>query len=227
MAALARGLCRRGHKRFRQSGEVILPFKQEHPGALVGKHVLAEGRAEQRQTLADRREPRLRFGIEMGADTAEGDVIALQNPALLRVEPERVPPFAQTLDSAEQARVEIDLVAMSGQERRYLALDRLQVRVGIGAAQVEEHRADPAEMEAAALERSDGVVEIRPSRIDRDRLRLGPLLGKGLFERRAKMLRREAVKGRRLERGRPGSEQRVGFARIGHGNVEAVHGSSV
>ena len=74
---------RRRARKIRQAGEVVLGERQ-HVSLLVGEHVLAEGRAEAGEPVADLLQPLLGGGIEPGAGAAEERVVALQHPRLLR-----------------------------------------------------------------------------------------------------------------------------------------------
>ena len=63
-----RGGLRRGlPQEVRQAGEVRLAVEDEGVGLLVREHVLGELRAQRREPLRDRGEPRLRLGPELRA----------------------------------------------------------------------------------------------------------------------------------------------------------------
>ena len=158
-------------------------LEDQHPGALVGEDVLAEGGADLGEALVDRLEPGLAGGVEARAGADEIGVVAVDDARLFGAERGAVLPHG--LDAAEQGRVEVDRVPVRREERRHLALDRLQVGIGVGAGQVAEDRIDAGEAEAGCLERDDRVVE-----------------GRGLRRcRRSQRRRRDAA---RISRRRPG-----------------------
>ena len=86
---------------------------------------------------------------------------------------------------------------------------------GVRRDEVVEHGGDLGEQLAGALQRGDGIGEVRQGRIMRDRRDLGGMIDKGLLEGRQEMLRLDLGKRRRLERRLPRLEQRVlaGFRR--------------
>jgi hypothetical protein len=94
--------------------------------------------------------------------------------------------------------------------KRHLLVDLQQRRIGMRRHQVVEHRRDPGEQLARALQRGDGVVEVRRRRIVGDRGDLGGMVGEGLLEGGQEMLGRDLGKWRGLERRLPRPEQRVG-----------------
>ena len=141
---------------------------------LGGQNVLAELSAERRQPLADLGEPRLAGLVERRAGAHEDRVIAVEHLALLVVEAERVARLPERIDAREQRCVEIDRIAVAGEQRRDLALHRLQRLVGVGRGEMEEDRGHPVEAEAARLQRDDRIGESRRLRRLRDRARPPP-----------------------------------------------------
>jgi hypothetical protein len=150
------------------------------------------------------------------------DVVALQHPRLLRRQAELGAAREQRLDPPEQRRVHADLVAVPGQDRREIALQRLQRIVGMGAGQGAEHVPDAVERAAAALQRADRVVEAGLRRLGGDRLDLRGVLGQRPVERRPEVLGPDPRERRHVERLVPGREERVvllGGGRHVHGSV--------
>jgi hypothetical protein len=166
-----------------------------------------------RQPLSDLGEPRLAGGVEPGTGAQEIPVVALEHARLLGIEAERRPTLPQRCDAREELLVEIDLVGVAGKQRRHIALDRLDLLIGIRAGKVEEDGAGPVEVEAAPLQRRNRVVEARRLGIARDRVDLGPLLGHADVERRPEMLDAHVHEGRRPEGAGPGFEQRIAVCR--------------
>ncbi len=148
----------------RKPGEIRLAVEHEAVGVFVREHVLGELRAEvaRRSVMAARRA--LSSRLEAGARADEDRVIAVEDAGLFGREAERVLLPVERLDPAEERLVHEDGVAVLGQERRHLALDRLDRLVGMRARQVEEDAADALEQRAAAFQRLDGVGEGRRPR---------------------------------------------------------------
>ena len=144
--------------------EVLLAFEHQRIGLLVGQNILAEGGAELGQPFADSGDPRLGVLRQAGAGAAEGDVIALQDPRLLGRETERIAPVPQRVDAGEQGVVKVNAVAMGGEPRRHLPLDRHQGVVRVGAGQRMKHRRHPVERRAAALQRHESCWRSFPAR---------------------------------------------------------------
>ena len=112
---------------------------------LVRQHVLPELGAEARQPLVDGREPVLRRLVERGAGPHETGVVAVEHARLLGVKTERLAPAIELGDAGIERAVEIERVAVAGEQRRDVALDRLDGVAGIGAGQHEEHVGDAVE----------------------------------------------------------------------------------
>jgi hypothetical protein len=136
-------------------------------------------------------------------------VVALEETLLLRTEAERVASGVEDVDAAKQAVIEIDRAVMLGQNGRDLALDGLQGVIRIRAGQIEKGGRDAAEQSSASLKRDDRVLERRIRGVLRDGLHLATIFGHRGIERTAKTRPVDTVKWRRLERRRPGLEQRV------------------
>ena len=147
--AIGRRAGRRGDEPVRQAGEIVGRLQNEEPGLLVGEDVLPELSPQRRQALVDRGEPRLDVVGEAGAGAREGDMIALEHPGLLGVEAERVALRLQGVDPVIKRPVEKDVVAMPGEPRRDLALDRLDFVVAVGRGEIEEDGRHSVERAAA------------------------------------------------------------------------------
>ena len=179
------------------------------PVLLVAEQMVAERGAEMRQPLVDLGHPLLGGLVEAGAGAVEAGVGALQQPHLLGRQPERGAVVVQQRDAAEQHRVHHDRVPVPRHPQRHFLVDLQQRRIGMRRHQVVEHRRDLGEQLARALQRGDGVGEVRRRRIVGDRGDLGGVVGEGLLEGRQEMLRRDLGERRRLERRLPGLQQRV------------------
>ena len=118
-------------------GEIRLALQHQRIGALVGKHVLAELRAEHREPLGDLGKPLLLLRRQRRALAHEGEVQPLEHARLLLASG-RAPPRLrlQRLDAAEERLVQEDRRAVLGEDRRDVALDLLQRLVGVGAGKV-------------------------------------------------------------------------------------------
>ena len=171
---------------------------------------MAERGAEMRQPLVDLGHPLLGGLVEPGAGAMEAGIGALQEPHLLRRQAERGAIVVQQRDPAEQHRVHHDRVPVPRHPQRHLLVDLQQRRVGMRRHQVVEHRRNPGEQFARALQRDDGVGEIRRRRIVGDGGDLGGVIGEGLLEGRHEVLRLDLGERRRLERRLPRRQQRVG-----------------
>ncbi len=179
--------------------------------------MVAEGCAEMGQPLVDFRHPLLGDFVEACASAVEAGVGPLQQPHLLRTEPERGAVVVEQRDAAEQHRVHHDRVPVPRHPQRDLLVGLQQRRVGMRRDQVVEHRRHPGEQLAGALQRRDGVGEVGRGRIMGDRGDLGGMVGEGLLEGRQEVLGRDFRERRRFERRLPGLQQRVrGALRIDH-----------
>ena len=104
---------------------------------------------------------------------------------------------------------------MLGEQRRHLALDRLDDVVGMRAGEVEEDGREAAQAPAAQLQGGDRVVEARRRRIGRDRLDLAAMFGQRAVESRPEMLRGDALEGRQAIRRIPLRRKRlIGGSRL-------------
>ncbi len=123
---------------IRQAGQLVRGFEHESKGILVCEHVLGKLRAERRQPLADLGETDSDVVGKPGACAAERKMVAFQDARLFHVEPERVAPLIEGIDARKERRIEMDLGRVPGQERRHVALDRLDRLARVGAGKVEE-----------------------------------------------------------------------------------------
>ena len=209
VALLGRGFGR-GDEAVRQAVAIGLAEFHE-PVLLVAEQMVAEGGAEMGQPLVDLGHPRLGGFVEPGAGAVEAGIGALQQPQLLAAEPERGPVVVQQRDAAEQHRVHHDRIPVPRHPQRHFRVDLEQLRVGVRRHQVIEHRRHPGEQLAGALQRRNGVGEIRHRGIVLDRDDLGGVIGEGLLEGREEVFRRDFGEWRGLKRRLPGLQQRVGL----------------
>ena len=199
-AAFARGLPCRGADEVRQAGEVRLAAQHQVKAGFVGEHVLAEAGGQVGQPLHHLGITLLRRAVQARAGAHEVGVIALEHAQLLVAEAELVAPAVKRVDPREQGVVHVDAAVVRRQQRRHVALDRLQRRRGFARGEVVEQPGDPVEQAAGAIERGHGVVEGRRlARIadgadfremvsHRELERRGEVLGPGLGERRQAVL---------------------------------------
>ena len=127
-AALARRLARRGAHERRQAGEIGLVLEHQLEPALVGEHVLAEARRQLGEALHDRRVARLLGRREPGAGADEVEVEALEDTPLLGVEPDASRRACSASMRANSAGMRVDAAVVRREQRRHLALHRLQRR---------------------------------------------------------------------------------------------------
>ena len=177
-----------------QAGEIGLAELHE-PVLLVAEQMMAEGGAEMGQPLVDLGHPLFRRLVEAGAGAMEAGIGALQQPHLLAGQGEGGAVFVQQRDPAEQHRVHHDRVPVPRHPQRHLLVDLEQRRIGVRRHQVVEHRRDLGEQFPGALQRGDGVGEIRRRRIVLDRGDLGCVVGEGLLEGRKEMFGAISAKG--------------------------------
>ena len=210
-AALAGGGPGGGDEAVRKAVEIGLAELHE-PVLLVAEQMVAEAGAEMGQPLVDLGHPLLGRLVEAGAGAVEAGIGALQEPPLLSRQREAGAVLVQQRDAAEQHRVHHDRVPVPRHPQRHLLVDLEQRRIGMRRHQVVEHRRDLGEQLAGALQRGDGVGEVRRGGVVLDRGDLGCVVGEGLLEGGQEMLRRDLGKRRRLERRLPRLQQRVGAA---------------
>ena len=171
--------------------------------------MVAEGGAEMGQPLVDLGHPLLGRLVEAGAGAVEAGIGALQQPRFLAGQTEAGALVAQHRDPAEQHRVHHDRVPVPRHPQGHLLVDLEQRRIGVRAHQVVEHRRHLREQLAGALQRGDGVGEVRRSRVVLDCGDLGGVVGEGLLEGGQEMLRPDLGEWRRLEWRLPGLQKRV------------------
>ena len=110
---LAGGIAHTG----RESVEVGLVRNLEREVVVLGQQIVAETDCHARQLLVDLLQPLLLLPFEQCAAAHETVVGLLQQPALLGIEPERLAPVIDLLDTGKQRLVEQDAVGM-GREHR-------------------------------------------------------------------------------------------------------------
>ena len=147
-AALARRLACRGADETRQAGEIGVAAQHELEARLVGEHVLAEAGGQVGEPLHDLGIALLRRAVHARAGAHEVGVIALEHAQLLVAEAELVAPAMERIDAREQGAVHVDAAVVRRQQRRHLALDRLQRRRGLARGEVVEEAGDPVEQAA-------------------------------------------------------------------------------
>ena len=216
MAALGGDSRRAGAIEIRQALEILL-VKQHEPRLFVGEHVLPELGGERREPLADRSQTRLGVRRRARAGAGEIEVIAAEHARLFGRKPELGLFRLQGVDALEQRLVQIGVVAMAGENRRDLALDRLQFFVGRRTREIEEDAGDTIEAAAAALERLDRIGEGGRGRVGGDGVDFAPRLFQRGGEGGAEVGGLDALERRRLERPGPRFEKRVCVGRrAGH-----------
>ena len=131
------------------------------PVLLVAEQMVAERGAELRQPLVDLGPPLLGDLVEAGAGAVEIGVGALQQPQLLSRQAERGALLVQHRDAAEQHRVHHDRVPVPRHPQGDFLVDLQDRRIGVRRDQVVEHGRDLGEQLAGALQRRDGVGEVR------------------------------------------------------------------
>ncbi len=208
-AALARGLGRLGDEPIGQAGEIVARLEHQREGLFIGEHVLRELRAERGEPLADLGEPRFDLRRKARAGAAEGEMMAFQDAALFGVEAKRIALLIDGIDAREERIVQMDLGVMPGEERRDLALDRLDRVIRMRMREIEEDGRDTAERAPRTLQRGDRIFEIGRRGIFRDGRNLGPMFGEGRRKRRTIMIGRDAVERRNAKRRGPVGQKRI------------------
>ncbi len=158
MAALGGDARGARDEKIRQAVEIGL-VQQHEPRFFVRQHILPELSAKRRQPLGDRGEARLGLRRQARAGAGEIEMIALEHARLFGRKPEPVSFRLQSVNAREQRIVQEGLVAMARQDRRDIALDRLQFIIGRRACEIEEDVFHLLEVAPAALERLDRVGE--------------------------------------------------------------------
>ena len=98
----------------------------------------------------------------------EAQVIALEQPQLVRGQPERLASWHEGRRSARtDVGVESDAHLVLGELRRVVAGDRFERLVGVARIEIVEHPADPVEQTTAALQRLDRIGKARRPRRSR------------------------------------------------------------
>jgi len=208
-ATVERSLTRRGADEFGQPGEVGIALQDELERTLVGEQVLAEARHQFGDASHDLGVAALRRGREPRAGANAVEMEALEDAALLGIEPERVAPRVQRIDPREQAGVGANAVLVRGELRHHRPLHLLQRRRRLARRQVPEQRLDAHQVAARAVERGDRVLERRRRR-GGDRLDLGEVPRHRLDERGSELLGSDVGERRQAEGRRPRREERVG-----------------
>ena len=218
-----------------EPGEIGLVLDDELELVRFLEEVLLELEPEDRELLVDLGELRLVARAQIRAAADEVAVRLLEEPLLLLVQVELVPPVVDGLDAREELLVEEDLVVVRGLNRRDLLRDPLQLVARVRGAHAPEDVVDAREEIAARFERLDRVREgrrlgIRGDRVDR--LALQPhrfqvrrhvVLDPDLVERRSAERggefpeQRDCPPGERTSRGSPAGEGEQEQERLSHG----------
>jgi hypothetical protein len=177
------------------------------------QQVVAELDAQHRQLGVHLAELILLVGRQAGAAADKPAVRVLDHLLLLGREVGLVAGLVDNLDPLEQLRVHAHVVAQGRQERRHLAVDRLELRVRLGRLQAAEHALHARQQLARVVHRLERVGEGRRLGVVRDRLDLLPLLRDALLDGRQEVLGLDVLERRHLERCRPSFEKRVAFRR--------------
>ena len=222
--ALGAGGARGGQHEIGKAGAVGLGFEHQRVGLLIGEHVLAEGGAQSREPLADRREAGTCGAVKAGAGAGEIKMVAFQHAQLFGAERKFVAPAVERIDAREQRLIEQNGGPMPRAARGIFALQRKDLVVDMRVRQRAEHVAHARERPSAALQRRDAVVETRRGWIGGDRRDLGIVIGKAALERFPEVCRRDAPERRHAEGAGPVLEERIvraagwggGILRIGH-----------
>ena len=216
LAFLALGLRRvRGRRDLRlgQAGQLGAAIEQQRRGRYLLQHVLVERRPQRRELGIERLQLLLVGVLELCARAHKVAVVAPEQPLRLGVEPEGVASVVERGDAREQLGVEGDRVLVSRELGGDLALQLLDLRVGVGPRQAEEDSARAIEELAGALHGHDRVVEAGLLRVLRDRLDLLQVLGHAPREGGREVLVPDGVEARVAERQVAFAQQRV----VGHG----------
>ena len=185
-------------------------FEDEAELALVGEDVLAEARRQLGEPLHDRRVARLLGRRQLGAGADEVEVEALEDATLLRVELDAVAPLVQRIDASEQRSVGEDAAVVRREQRRHVALHRLQRGRSLARRQVVEQRADALEQATGSVERGDGIGEGRRFARCRELVDLGEVLAHRRRECLGEVLGADFGERRQAIGAGPGREQRIG-----------------
>ena len=201
--------------------------EQHEPVFFIPKHILAELSGERRQPLGDCGQPHFGLGRGGGAGAGEIEMIAIEHTRLFGRKAEILLLGVDRVDTLEQSLVQIGLAAMTRENGRDLALDRLQLVIRVSASQIEENARHFVEAAAAALQRVNRIGEGRRFGIGGDGFDLRARLGERRVEGRRKLARLEAVERRRLEWPGPGFEKRVRVDRRGGRRGGGAHASQL
>ena len=190
----------------------------------VGQLVLLELHGQHRHALVDLADALLLLRVELRTGADEVLMVLLDDPPLFRRQRRAV--VIDRLDAREQRGIEIDIVAQRGELRAHLALDALDVGVGVRRGPVREHRLHTAQHLTAGLQALEGVGEGRRGALRGDRLDLGAALGDAGVERRHEVRFLDQVERRGAIRQRPGLQERVarGVGERDTGGGDGDHG---
>ena len=134
-------------------------------------------------------------------------MVALEDPLLFGRKAERVGLPHQRINASEKRWFGMEIVPVSRNLRRQLALDRKQGVVAMSTGQKVEHLLDPSQHAAGELERRDRIGEIRRFRAARNDRHLGLVLGEGARIGGRKVLGPDLFKGGRLAGSSPRPEK--------------------
>ena len=178
-------------------------------GVHVGEQPAAESGGQRRQLGVERTQP---FLLRRGQAGAGADGVAVpmfEQAQRLRIQLQIVPCGEEGVEPGEQVRVQGDRVGVRGQLRRDPHLDLLDAWGGQRADERREHRPDPPQGGAGALQCHHGVVERGRPSASGDRRDLGAVLGHADRERLLQVLLVDRGEVREAERQSAGHQERV------------------
>ena len=191
-----------------QTSEII-GGEFEREGFFIGEHVLPELRAERGELFADFGEAGLDFGRKPRTGAAEGQMITLEHPRLLGIEVQLGPTAVEIVDATEQLFVLIDVAVMARHARRDSALDRFDLRIRVGAGEIEENHRSPPQTATGAFQGFDAIGKTCRLGVSCDRRDFGSVFGKGSLESRREMGRLQRPEGRKTEGTCPGGKEGI------------------
>ena len=133
----------------------------------------------------------------------------------MKIEAEFFPLVVKGFDPLKEWAVEVNRVLMRGELGRHVALDFLQLGIGIGAREIGKNAIDPVEQIAGFLEGDDRVLERGRLGIGGDGRDLPQLPGHALFIGGREILVLDLVERRVMEIERTFLEQRIFGHRCG------------
>ena len=193
---------------FGNAGQVAL-LKRQHKRLLIGQDILPENRAQCRQFLDDRSETIAGRTFKLGSGPHEIEMIALKHPQAFVVEFQGRGLALKRVDALEEPGVEIDVVPVLRENRRYVAFDFLDRVIGVRRGKIVEHGFDLAEQPSAVFQCQNRVLESRRRGVLRDRCNLRCMLRQRAVVGGTEMLGLDAIERRCGERCGPVFEEGI------------------